>query len=221
MKRFSRIILFSTLFAIVAGCGQTGSEPEDPNAPVLSSIGNKTVTTGDTLNFTISATDPNGLMLTYDSDGSVGEGPNPYSNNANFNANTKQFSWNTTGAALDDYYVEFSVMNTAGNSDRETIRIRVQAEQTPPPPSDQYTTGQTLYNNNCRGSGCHNNEDINQPEGARFSILCSDQETIKIATEDLDGLLDMPTFNFSDQQEADLAYYLNNVRSEDCLIPTP
>ncbi|WP_455210366.1 hypothetical protein [Kaarinaea lacus] len=221
MKHFIRIILFSTVFAIVAGCGQSGSEPEDPNAPVLSSIGNKTVTIGDTLNFTISATDPNGLMLTYDSDGSVGSGPNPYSNNASFNANTRQFSWNTTGAAVDDYYVEFSVINTAGNIDRETIRIRVQAEQTPPPPSDQYTTGQTLYNNSCRGSGCHRNEDDNLAEGARFGVLCLTADEVKTVTENPPGNGSMPPFNFSSTEEAAISYYLFNVRPEDCPPQTP
>jgi len=214
MKRFIRIILFSAMFAIVAGCGQSGSEPEDPNAPVLSPIGNKTVTTGDTLNFTISATDPNDLMLTYDSDGSVGNGPNPYSNNANFNDNTRQFSWNTTGAALDDYYVEFSVMNSGGFSDSETVRIRIQAEQTPPP-TDQYTIGQTLYNDGCRGSGCHRNEDDNLPEGARFGVLCLTEQQVKEVTENPPG--SMPSFNFSSSEEAAISYYLLNVRPEDCI----
>jgi hypothetical protein len=172
------------------------------------------VTTGDTLNFTISATDPNGLILTYDSDGSVGSGPNPYSNNANFNANTRQFSWNTTGAALVDYYVEFSVMNTAGNSDRETIRIRIQEEQTPPP-TDQFTTGQNLYNTNCRGSGCHRNEDDNLAEGAVFGVLCLTEQQVKNVTENPPQ--GMPSFNFNSTEEAAISFYLLNVRPADCI----
>ncbi len=215
MKHSIKRILLSSLFAIIFGCGgQSGTEPEDPNAPVLSPIGNKTVTTGDTLTFTISATDPNGLTLTYDSDGGVGSGPNPYSNNANFNPNTRQFNWNTTGVALGDYNVEFSVMNSAGASDSETIRIRIQAEQTPPP-TDQYTTGQTLYNNNCARSGCHKNEENNT---GGFSILCTPADVIQKAT---DGTLNlnMPTFNFSDTEIAAIAYYLANFRPADCQIP--
>lgn len=211
MKISINTILLASLFALMIGCGESGTEPEDPNAPVLSPIGNKTVTTGDQLTFTVSATDPNGLALTYDSDGSVGNGPNPYSNNANFNATNRQFSWNTTGVALGDYNVQFSVMNSAGSSDSETIRIRIQ--QTPPP-SDQYTTGQTLYNNSCRGSGCHRNEDDDLAEGAKFGVLCLTENQVKTVTENPPG--SMPPFDFSITEEAAISYYLRNVRPGDC-----
>jgi hypothetical protein len=217
MKYSIKIILLSILFAMVTGCGNSGTEPEDPNAPVLSPIGNKTVTTGDTLTFTISASDPNGLLLTYDSDGSVGDGPNPYTdtgNTADFNTNTRQFSWNTTSVALGDYYVEFSVMNSAAFSDSETIKITIQAEQTPPP-SDQYTTGQNLYNNNCRGSGCHRNEDDNLAEGAVFGVLCLTEPQVKNVTENPPG--GMPSFNFDSSEEAAISHYLLNVRPQDCI----
>ncbi|MGD8592278.1 MAG: hypothetical protein PVF82_05565 [Gammaproteobacteria bacterium] len=221
MKLSLRITLLSSLFAIMVGCGGTGTEDpnQNPDAPVLSPIGNKTVTTGNNLAFTISATDPNGLLLTYDSDGGVGGGPNPYSdtgNTANFNPNTRQFSWNTIGVALGDYNVQFSVMNSAGHSDSETIRIRIQAE---PPSSDQYTTGQTLYNNSCRDSNCHNNEDIDPPSGGKFSVLCLTEAEVKNITENPPR--GMPPFNFNSTEEAAISYYLTNVHPDACLIPTP
>jgi len=216
MKYSLKITIVVSLFAFIAGCGGGGSTGPNtnPDAPVLSPIGNKTVTTGNALTFAISATDPNGLPLTYDTDGSAGSGPNPYTdtgNTANFNSNTRQFSWDTTNVSLGDYYVEFSVMNSAGLADREQIRIRIEAVQ---PPADQFTTGQTLYNNNCRGSGCHRNEDANLAEGAAFGILCTTESAIKAATESGPGV--MPTFDFTSEQEAAIAYYLANVRPADC-----
>ena len=223
MKQSLRITLLSSLFAMMVGCGGTGTDPNtNPDAPVLSPIGNKTVTTGNTLAFTISATDPNGLPLMYDSDGSVGSGADPYTdtnigNTANFNPNTRQFSWNTTGVTMGDYNVQFSVLNSAGHSDSETIRIRIQDEQTPPPSPDQYTMGQTLYTNSCTGSNCHKNLENNT---GGFPILCAEADVIQNAT---DGTLElnMPTFTFSEEEVAAIAYYLYNFDLNSCLPPTP
>jgi hypothetical protein len=55
MKHSLRITLLFFLFAMIVGCGGTGTEDpnQNPDAPVLSPIGNKTVTTGNNLAFTI------------------------------------------------------------------------------------------------------------------------------------------------------------------------
>lgn len=223
MKRVIKIILLCNIFALISGCGQGGSTDDpnndqnpngDPNAPVLSPIGNRSVIPGETLAFTVSATDPNGLTLTYDTDGSVGSGANPYTETgslASFNTNNRQFSWNTTGVTTGDYYIQFSVMNSAAQSDSETIRITIQTNPT------QYNEGQTLYTNNCARSGCHKNQENNT---GGFSILCTDAGVIQNAT---DGTLDldMPLFNFSENEVTAIAYYLYNFDSDACAIPTP
>ena len=211
-------VLFLLLcMASIFGCGSddasTPAAPAEPDAPILASIGDKTATIGDTVNFTVGATDPNGSALTYSTDGSTGSGPDPYTIGASFtldtNTNTWEFAWNTTGMNAGDYYIQFTVTNAASLTDSETIRIRLQSTA----PNDQFTRGQTLYNNDCRGSGCHHDEDNDNPIG-QFSVVCSIEATIKSATEAGPG--SMPTFNYIANQEADIAFYLNNVRPGDC-----
>lgn len=223
MLKVINVLLLSAIF--VTGCGgggedNNGSTPaaSNPEAPVLSSIGNKTVITGSSINFTVNATDPNGLSLSYSTDGSVGAGLNPYSETASlagFNASpgSRQFTWDTTGVALGDYFIEFSAMNSASLSHSETIRVRIEST---PPPQTQFETGQTLYNADCRNSGCHHDEDNNNPIGV-FTVLCSTEADVKFASETGPG--SMPTFNYNSIQEAAISYYLNNVRSAECNTP--
>jgi len=105
---------------ILVGCGDDAVEAItdaiDLDAPVLASIGNKTVTSGEILEFTVTATDPNDLSPMLAKDGSVGSGLNPFTETAriaNFSTDIGLFSWNTTDVALGDYFVEFSVTNAA------------------------------------------------------------------------------------------------------------
>jgi hypothetical protein len=180
---------------------------------VLSSIGNKTVIPGDTLTFTVTATDPNNLTLNYATDGGVGSGPNPYTEtaiHAEFNINTRQFSWDTTGIAEGDYYVEFSVMNSAALSDRETILIRIQTNPT------LYAAGQNLYTDNCARSSCHKNLENNT---GGTPILCTEADVIQDATDGTSGF-NMPEFTFSEDEITAIAYYLYNFDRESCVIPT-
>ena len=216
------VYLWIFISFLIVGCGGDAAEAikealADPDAPVLSPIGNKTVNSGDTLSFTVAAADPNDLSFTLATDGTAGNDGDPYvghgNNNAEFtqnqnNADAFDFDWVTTGVTVGNYSVEFSVMNSAGLSDREVIVITIQGQQT------QFTEGQTLYNNNCRGSGCHRNEDDNVAEGARFGVLCLTEAEIKAATEDT--ALGMPTFSFTAAQEAAISVYLNQVRPGDC-----
>jgi hypothetical protein len=224
MKLAIKIILLCIFFVLFSGCGQGGSTSDGPNsdpnandnpdAPVLSPIGNRSVIPGSPLAFTVSATDPNNLTLTYDTDGSVGSGINPYTETgslASFNTNTRQFSWDTTGVSTGDYYVQFLVMNSAAQSDSETIRIRIQTDPV------QYNEGQTLYTDNCAGSGCHLN--LENDTGG-FPILCTEADVIQDATDGTSGL-DMPEFNFSEDEITAIAYYLYNFDRDACVIPIP
>jgi len=220
MRKIIYLLMLSAIF--VTGCGGGGDDggttppPSNPDAPTLSSIGNKTVTSGDTVSFTVNATDPNGLTLMYDSDGSVGAGFDPYTEivpSAMFDEplTPRQFSWSTNGVPLGDYFIAFSVMNSAGFSHGETIRISI---QNTPQPQNQFQIGQTLYNADCRGSGCHNDEDNNVPIGTSFTVLCQPESAIKFFTEL--GPRSMPIFSYTAAQEAAIANYLNNVRPGDC-----
>jgi len=201
---------------ILVGCGSDEAADVikdiiDIDAPVLGSIGNKTVTSGETLTFTVTATDPNDLSFTLETDVTA----DPYvgnGNNATFTidtiTDTAEFDWDTTNVAAGNYSVEFSVTNAANLSDSETIIITIQSQQT------QFTEGQTLYNNNCRGSGCHRNEDDNLAEGAVSGVLCITEAEVKEFTEL--GPRNMPEFDFTAAQEAAISNYLTTVRPADC-----
>ncbi|MEW6009456.1 MAG: polymorphic toxin-type HINT domain-containing protein [Candidatus Omnitrophota bacterium] len=84
--------------------------------PVLNPIGTKFVYAGSTLNFQISATDPNNDPLTY-SASNLPAG-------ATFNLNTRTFSWTTSSSDIGFYDVTFSVSD-GQFIDSETIEIRV------------------------------------------------------------------------------------------------
>jgi hypothetical protein len=86
-------------------------------APVLSAIGNKSVTAGQLLSFTISATDPDGNPLTY----SASNLPS----GASFNASTRTFSWTPTYTQAGTYpNVHFQVSD-GSLTDSEDITITV------------------------------------------------------------------------------------------------
>lgn len=89
-----------------------------PNAPpVLSSIGNKTVTVGQLLQFAISATDSNGDTMTYSAT-NIPSG-------ATFNSSTRTFSWTPTAAGIFSN-VSFTVSD-GSLTDSESIAITVNA----------------------------------------------------------------------------------------------
>lgn len=202
------------LFAItlmLAGCG--GDEgisegPTDPNAPVLDSIGNKTITVGDpALSFVVSANDPNELDLIFSTNGSVGSGANPYTSTgslASFTPSSGQFSWDVTGVVPDDYFIQFTATNTNSESDSETIRIRVQQR------AGQFENGEQKYNDRCES--CHG-------PGGRFGdsageIQCIDATTYNEKVNG--GSMTGYTSGWSDADKDDVYFYLQNVDSSRC-----
>ena len=99
---------------------ESGFEITTNNPPILNAIGNKTVNEGQTLAFTLSATDPDGDALTY-SAANLPPG-------STFSTSTATFSWTPTYAQAGNYpNVEFTV--TDGGSpmmlDFEDITITV------------------------------------------------------------------------------------------------
>ena len=85
--------------------------------PVINPIGNKTINEGQSLTFTISATDPDGDTLTY----SASNLPN----GASFNPTTGQFSWKPTYNQAGIYKnIRFEVSDGTNNVS-QTITINV------------------------------------------------------------------------------------------------
>ena len=112
------------------GSSNTGSsgEPTVNRAPVLDPIGNKTITEGETLAFTVSGTDPDGDQLTY-SAYNLPAG-------AAFNSSTRAFSWVPTYNQAGTYSTpNFKVMDVVGLFDEETITITVTDVAGPTAPS--------------------------------------------------------------------------------------
>ncbi len=97
-------------------------------APVLGSIGNKTVTAGQSLQFTISATDPDGDSLTYSASnlpaGSI------------FNGTSRSFSWTTASGQVGSYpNIQFRVSDGAITASKNITITVVAIPSNPTPPS--------------------------------------------------------------------------------------
>jgi serine protease len=88
-------------------------------APMLSvsGIGNKSVRPGETLSFTLEATDVDGDTLTYGAEG--------LPTGASLGATSGDFSWVPTAEQIGTHEVTFSVSDGMGGSDSELVAIRV------------------------------------------------------------------------------------------------
>jgi len=97
------------------------ASPNDP--PVLTAIGDKSINEGELLQFTISATDPDGDPLTY----SASNLPS----GASFNTGTRTFSWTPSSGQAGTYSnVHFEVTDS-GQTDVEDITITVSSVNPP------------------------------------------------------------------------------------------
>src|SRR3990170_3571578 len=88
-----------------------------PQAPVLNNIGNKSVLEGETLSFTITASDADNDALTY-SDSSLPPG-------ASFNPVTRQFSWTPNFSQAGSWPGVTFTVSDGSLSDSESITITV------------------------------------------------------------------------------------------------
>lgn len=186
------MLIFTVAFPLfLTACGGAGESNKLPTntttsstAPVLNSIGNKSVIAGNNINFTVSASDPNNKALTYTTDGTVGTG-NPYTgtNPATFNLSSNQiFNWTPTSAEIGNYDVEFIVENSDGEFDSEQIRISVTSASG----GDSITVGQGLFTTYC--SSCH------RLGGSAFVLGPASESEISAAIARNDG--GMGTYSF-------------------------
>jgi len=93
-------------------------------APILNSIGDKTIREGEVLTFTISASDPDGDTLVYSATNL------PFG--ASFNSITRIFNWAPENSQIGQHQVTFAVSD-GQLADSETIVIRVEEAPTPQP----------------------------------------------------------------------------------------
>ncbi len=107
------------------GALEYGSGPPTNQPPVLNTIGNKSVTAGQLLQFTISATDPNGDNLIY-SASNLPQG-------ASFNTSTKSFSWTPTSGQVGTYSNVHFEVSDGSLTDYENITITVVSGGNQPP----------------------------------------------------------------------------------------
>ena len=100
-------------------------------APVLDSIGSKTVTINYVLTFTLTATDADGDTLTYSATN--------LPSGASLNASTGVFSWSPVDSQIGSYAVTFNVSDTNRASDQEVVSITVilGSEDVEPPYIDE------------------------------------------------------------------------------------
>jgi len=98
--------------------------------PVLNSIGAKTVNENESLDFTITASDPDGDALTYTA-GNLPTG-------ASFDANQHSFSWTPDYGTSGSYTVTFTVTDngasTQSDSEEITITVEIPEDNVPPAP---------------------------------------------------------------------------------------
>ena len=95
----------------------TGETQINNSAPVQAGISDKTVTAGNWLNITVSATDADGDTITYGTNATKGK----------FNTSTGSFNWSTTSSDVAIYVWEFNSTDVTGEIDTKTITVTVDA----------------------------------------------------------------------------------------------
>jgi hypothetical protein len=107
----------NNVFSPLLGCTSFSVASEN-NAPVLDPIGNKQIDEGQTLTFTVSATDSDGDALTYIA--------NNLPSGAEFNPITKTFSWTPGFQSSGNYQNILFVVDDGVNQDSESITMTVE-----------------------------------------------------------------------------------------------
>ena len=102
-----------------------------PDNPLLSSIGKKSVNENETLEFTVSATDPDKDSVLF----SIQNAPQGVSFIDGLNE-TAEFSWTPTYEQAGDYNVTFVARDSTGLQSQEIVKISVKDQRIPPKFSD-------------------------------------------------------------------------------------
>lgn len=198
MRNAYLVFLLGLFIVLSAGCGDT-EENSNQNAPYFDDLGTPTVTAGETMSFTVIATDPNDMNVTLTYDGTLGPNPNPFTEGATFNETTGVFNWVTDVNDAGDYSVRFTATNDASPplTTHKQVTLRVMAVPT------NSSSGETLYIQNCQS--CHG---VNGAGGAGsvFGVQCSSSITITQAL----NLNAMSGISLTSQEILDIANFLQS-----------
>ncbi|MEN6575342.1 MAG: putative Ig domain-containing protein [Phycisphaerales bacterium] len=104
-----------------AQCGPVWPETGSGNTPVLSLIGDKQITQGQTLTFTVTGTDANGDTLTFSAAGLP----------AGATFSNRTFTWTPASGQIGEHEVTFTVSDGSAE-DSETITITVERQNAAP-----------------------------------------------------------------------------------------
>ena len=202
MRNAYLIFLLGFFVLFLAGCGDTEENPNQ-DAPYFNSIGTPTVTAGETMNFTVTATDPNDMNVTLTYDGSLGPNMNPFTAGASFNDVAGEFDWITDTNDVGTYSVRFTATNDAMPPVSTSINVTLQVLAV----GNNNTTGEDLYNQHCLR--CHSPP-----------LVCRTERDINEAL-DLVGQMSGIAGQLSDRTSdvAAMAEYLGQIDPTLCLVP--
>lgn len=164
------LLFFLVFLSTLTGCGSGqdmgGDNNANPDAPYFGPITTPSVLGGDPVNFTVQATDPNGMNITLTYDGSQGPYADPFAAGASFSPATGEFSWNTATTDTGNYSVVFTATNDAVPplSNDVTVTIHIQ---------DLIAYGEGVYNQHCLR--CHG---VDGAGGSATAVQCSSAKTI-------------------------------------------
>jgi len=183
------------------GTGGTGGGGNPPTLS-LDTIGDQMVVANDNANFTLSSSNPNGGTLSF-SVAVVAGSADPFNvasgNDATFNmSGAGTFNWTPSDTEVGSYELEFTVENTNGESDSETILIVVEAAL------GQFEIGESNYNDRCLS--CHGPEGDN---GGQVPIQCI--QSVVFYEKVNGGTMTAYASGWSDSDKAAVLFYLNNV----------
>ena len=210
MKIKTIIAAVAVAFLTTACGGGGGDAPAaggNPGTLSLNTIGNKTTAANDNINFTLSSSNPNGGTLTY-SVSVVAGSEDPFNvasvNDATFNVSGNgTFNWTPSATEVGSYELQFTVQNTGGESDSETVLITVEAVL------GQFQIGEANYNADC--ARCHG---PGGNGGSQVPIQCIQSGVYypKINGGNMSGYAS----GWSDSDKDAVLFYLNNVDPGNC-----
>jgi len=200
-----RALLFCTIFVLINGCTSTDDDNPAPNTnpqgkPLISALADQNIRIGSQtpISLTVSATDPNGLDLTYELS-TTSTVIDPIALNNALDPVTHEFNWDVSQENAGSYDLTFTVTNSNGESASTTLTVTIMVS---------FDYGGWLYANQCET--CHGNANNNWI-GTYGTIICVSTTAFDAAFQTngkMDGILNPPP----DQQGlGDIYNYVTSV----------
>ncbi|MBI2662059.1 Ig-like domain-containing protein [Candidatus Woesearchaeota archaeon] len=146
------------------------------NNPVLISIGNKSITIGGTLSFTVSASDADNDTLQFTMENKP--------TTATFD--NKVFSWTPTASEAGIYTVTFKVADGKGGEAKEAVKITVSANT----PLTKLQEAQQKFNNYQDKFESYKDDYLSYKKNYDNAVKNNDYSDVKKYTQELNGLDD-------------------------------